>query len=291
MKVVPLKKILVFGASGFIGSNILGYFRKKEEFEVVGYSSGNCNLLIQRDVIETLSSYGPETSVVFCSAITRSVEDSWDAMLKNITMIHNFITAIPHSGFRSIIFMSSVDVYGMPSQTFPIHEDTQFNPIGYYGLSKLICEKLLIINLCSKCAIGILRIPGIYGAGDRFKSIIGKFVKKVVSHETIQVQGEGSAKRDYVEIGDLCRLMDLFLLQRFSGIVNIATGTSTTINDLITTIGELGGIKPIVEFVTKNSVPTGDLCFDTSRLKSLCNNFRFKDCESGMSEYMDRLIF
>ena len=289
MIVVPLKKIVLFGASGFIGSSIYKYLQRSNCVEVVGYSSADCDLLNHSDVTRVLSSCDYETSVVLCSAITRSIEDSWDAMLKNITMIHNFATAIRNSGLRSIIFMSSVDVYGMPPQTLPVHENTRLNPIGYYGLSKIICEEILRIEPACKCPISILRIPGIYGAGDGFKSIIGRFVKKVVRHETIQVLGEGSANRDYVEVGDLCRVVELFLLQRFSGIVNIATGTSITINELITTIGELGGIRPVVEFVTENKVPTGDLCFDTSRLKSLCSDFRFKDWENGIGEYLNKL--
>jgi nucleoside-diphosphate-sugar epimerase len=289
MTVVPLKKVVVFGSSGFIGGSIYNYLQGRDCGEVVGYSSADCDLLIRSDVTEILSSYGPDTSVVLCSAITRSIEDSWDVMLKNVAMIHNVTTAIPNSGLRSIILMSSVDVYGMPPKSLPVTEETGVNPIGYYGLSKIIGEALLKIKLASKCAIGILRIPGIYGAGDDFKSIIGKFIKKVVNHETILVLGEGSAKRDYVEIGDLCRVVEYFLLRRISGTVNIATGTSITINDLVTTIGELSEIGPVIEFVTRNNVPTGDLCFDTRRLKNLLNNFRFKDLESGIGEYLCRL--
>ena len=139
LTVSQLKKVVVFGASGFIGGSIYRYLQRIKSLDLVGYSSVECNLLDPRRVVEILGSCGPETSVILCSAITRRVEDSWDAMLKNITMVHNFTSSIPRSGLRSILFMSSADVYGMPPQTLPICEDTKLNPHGCYGLSKLIC--------------------------------------------------------------------------------------------------------------------------------------------------------
>lgn len=284
-----LKWVIVFGASGFIGGSIYRYLQRLKSFDVVGYSSADCNLLDRNRVTEVLGSCGPETSVVFCSAITRSVEDSWDAMLKNITMVHSFTSSIPGSGLRSVIFMSSVDVYGMPPQSLPIREGTQLKPDGYYGLSKLVCEELLRFEQASKCAISILRLPGIYGARDGFESIVGKFIRQILHHENVQILGDGTAKRDYVEVGDLCRLVEHLLRQPFSDVVNVASGTSTAISTLIRIIARVVGIEATVQFLPNVNIRRGDLVFDTARLKSLCPNLQFKDLERGIAEYVSHL--
>ena len=286
------KQVVVFGASGFIGNSIYRYLQRLKSFDVVGYSSVDCNLLDRRRVAQVLDTCGPETSVVFCSAITRSVEDSWDAMLKNITMVHNFTSSIPNSGLRSIIFMSSVDVYGMPPETSPICEDTKLRPDGYYGLSKLVCEELLRFEPTCKCAVSILRLPGIYGAGDGFQSIVGKFIKQILHHENIQILGDGTAKRDYVEIGDLCQVVEHFLRRPFSGVVNVATGRSIAIKTLIRIIATVVDIEPTVQFLPHANTHTrgGDLVFDTAKLESLCANLQFKNLEQGVMEYVSDLL-
>ena len=260
-----------------------------KNFDVVGYSSATCNLLDHRRVIKVLASCSPQTSVIICSVIDRLVEDSWEAMLKNITMTHNFVSSIPDSGLRSIIFLSSADVYGIPPERLPINEDIMPRPNGYYGLSKLISEAILRFELTYTCPVIVLRLSGVYGAGDRFKSIVGKFVKELLQHEEIELSGDGTTKRDYVEVGDVCRVMEYFLQKPFPGLVNIATGRSTAIKDVVTLIAAEVGITPRIRFSPDMDGRNYNLVFDTSRLKSLCPDMKFKDLEQGIREYVKHL--
>jgi UDP-glucose 4-epimerase len=285
-----LEKVIVFGASGFIGSHICKYLERIPGLDVAGYSSVDCNLLDRYRVAEVLTFCSSEVSVVICSAISRLVEDSWEAMLKNITMTHNFASSIPDSGLRSIIFLSSTDVYGMPPVSLPINEETMPRPNRYYALSKLISEAILQFKPTCTCPVTILRLPGIYGAGDGAKSILSKFVKKLLQHEEIEISGDGTTRRDYVEVGDLCQVIDHFLQKPFPGLVNIAIGKSTAIKDIIALIAAVVGITPSIRFSPGTDDRSHDLVFDTSRLKSLCPDLKFKDLEQGIKEYVSHLL-
>lgn len=256
------------------------------DLETVGYSSSECDLLDPSQAATALSDCNRETSIVLCSAIPRRREDSLAAMLKNIEMVHNLCAGIPAAGLRSVVFMSSVDVYGVHLGPGSINEETLVNPRSHYGLSKFASEMLLPIELPSQTPIGILRLPGIYGPRDRTQSVVGGFVDKLLCGESIKITGDGKAKRDYVQVGDLCQVVDHFLRQPFSGVVNIATGVSTAIIDIAMKASELLGKTPAVESVP-STAGEFDLVFDTSKLMRLLPHMRFKDLEQGIVEYAE----
>ena len=285
LKIAPqAKRVIVFGASGFIGSNFCRHLRELTSLEVIGYSSSECNMLDQSQVAKALGDSSPGTSVVLCSAITPRKEDSWSAMLKNVEMAHNLCEGIPSTGLRSVIYMSSVDVYGARIPSDGIREDTEVDPKSYYALSKLVCEALLRIELPDQCPLTILRIPGIYGPGDQSQSVLGGFINKILRQETIKITGEGTTKRDYVNVADLCHIVEQFLDSPFAGVVNVATGSSIAIKDLVETAAKVVGLVPTVEFEPATRADK-DMVFETSRLMSLQPALRFMDLERGIAEY------
>jgi nucleoside-diphosphate-sugar epimerase len=166
------------------------------DLTTVGYSSDQCDLLDGSQVAVALLGCNRETSIVLCSAIPRRREDSWGALLKNIEMVHNVCTSVPSAGVRSVVFMSSMDVYGIHFGPGAITEESDVNPRGYYGLSNLTSEMALTIELPSHSPTCILRLPGIYGRGDRGEDLVGGFVQTLLHGEPVKMTGEGAAKRD-----------------------------------------------------------------------------------------------
>jgi len=282
------KKALIFGASGFIGGGLLRYLRENGICEPTGYSSADCDLLNEKEAANKLRFCDEETSIVLCSGITRTAEESYSALLKNISMVRNFISGLSDGHPRSVIFLSSADVYGMPPLESPVSEDTRLRPRGYYGLSKMIGEEFLRLELASRCPVTILRLPGVYGIGDKFQSIVGGFIKKVVYGEPVEIYGGGHAKRDFVEIEDVYKVIVRFMQKTFEGTVNIATGESVTINALVAAIAA-GGIKPDVRMVRAKGID-GDLVFDTKKLNSICPDIRLMSVTEGIRKYMRHVV-
>lgn len=289
MAVEAIHNVIVLGASGFIGANIFRHLKRKKDFDIVGYSSKSCNLLNQSQVAEVLALSNSNTTIILCSGIPRSVEDSWDAMLKNITMVHNFVSSIPNNGLRSIIFLSSTDIYGNALSKTPINEDMVPRPKGFYALSKLACEYIFQINTRCNCPVTCLRLPGIYGYGDGSRSVIGKFIQKLLEHEQIEIIGDGTSKRDYVEVGDLCMVVEHLVRQPYNGPINVATGKSTSIKDIVSIIADVIGVNARIKWMEKMNSDRLCLAFDTKRLKSLCPTIRFKDMKNGVKHYIEQI--
>ena len=84
-----LKRVIVFGSSGFIGSALSRYLPKMQGVDVLGYSSSDCDLLDHQNVANALEICDGQTSLIVCSAISPRREDSWPAMVRNIEMVHN----------------------------------------------------------------------------------------------------------------------------------------------------------------------------------------------------------
>ena len=289
MSVDKLKKVVVLGASGFIGDYVIQHLKQKNEFEIVGYSSKSCNLLDKSHVNEIFASNNSNTTVIICSAIPRSREDSWVAMIKNITMVYNFVSSIPNNGLRSIIFVSSTDIYGNDLSKTPINEDMVPKPKGFYALSKLIGEHIFQINTGCNCPVTCLRLPGVYGYGDGSMSVIGKFVKKLLNHEQVKIIGDGTVKRDYVEIGDLCRVVEHLVRQPYDGPINVATGKSTSIKDIVSIIADVIAVKADIKWLDDTNSTGFSLMFDTKRLKSLSPKIIFKDLKNGVKHYVEHI--
>ena len=289
MDIYNLDKVIVLGATGFIGRNIYNHLTEKNNLIVEGYSSKNCNLLDPSHVNELFNADNSKTTVIICSAIPRMKEDSWEAMLKNITIIYNLTSSVHTKDLRSVIFISSVDIYGNNLPGKPIDEDTMPNPIGFYGLSKYISERILQSFQKDFYPVTCLRMPGIYGPDDSYKSIIGKFINKALNRETIEIYGEGRVKRDYVDIRDIYKVTDFFVKNPYTGVVNVATGRSISIKDIVLVISSMVNIKVTVECLENKKDKQCDMVFNISRLKSVYKNMEFKSLEEGVRYYIDNV--
>lgn len=279
-----LENVIIFGASGFIGNNLRSHLQKKTGLEITGYSSSECDLLEPPQAVDALKNCNSGTSIVLCSAIPRRKEDSGAAMLKNIEMVHNLCAGIPDAGIRSFIFMSSMDVYGGHPGIGVINEQTATKPNGHYGVSKLMSEILLPIELPPQTPLSILRLPGVYGPADQGNSIVGLFVEKLLLGEAIEITGDGTAKRDFVHVGDLCQVVENAIEQPFSGVLNVATGVSTSVADIAKKTAKVLNQTHTAEHLPSRSAEY-DLVFDNSRLTRLIPGMQFKDLEQGIAEY------
>jgi len=75
-------KVIVFGGSGFIGKNICQHLNDNNEFDTIAYSKKDVDLLDFTKTSQIITTCSPNTSILICSAITRSQSDSWETFLK-----------------------------------------------------------------------------------------------------------------------------------------------------------------------------------------------------------------
>ena len=142
-------------------------------------------------------------------------------------MMNNVVETIDISKISKIIFISSVEVYGQVPQN-PILESNKENPRNLYGLAKYVCEQKFSSKVSPKKLL-ILRLPGIYGYGDKFESVIGKFINSAIKLKKIVIKSTGEDKRDFLNVDDFPRILNNLLIDKVSGVINVVSGKSCSI--------------------------------------------------------------
>ena len=284
-----MNDIVIFGSTGFIGSNIYNFLVEEEGYNVKGFSSTTCNLLEKSEIKKVFSLIKKnDFRLIICSSITPSVDDSLESMFKNIQMIDHVVESVPIDRVKSIIYLSSAEIYGFVKYPCKIDENTPQRAVGYYGLSKLACERLLYNNI-HEIPITVLRLPGIYGYGDDYKSVVGKLINDGLQKNEIQITNDGSCLRDYVEITDLCKIVNHFILNPFNGAVIVATGQSTTVREISEIVIKKLNNNAVITAIKKNS-SRPDYLFDNSLLRSIMPYFNFIDINTGLEKYIKTLL-
>lgn len=285
------RRIFILGASGFIGKYLKGKLSADNSMEVLGYSSMECNLLSLSDVQGIFSSAGPEDALVITAGITRTRENSYDSMIKNVQMIENVCRAVHQRFVGHITFLSTIDVYGVNiGHDERINENVLVNPNDYYSISKIISE-YLIKQLCSQKSIplAILRLSGVYGPGDDFKSTVGMLVNRAINDQNLIIYNHGENLRDFVYVDDIYKIIQSTIKQNKSVFMNVATGKSFSIKEIVTLIKKL--IPFPIEIQDKEKKPGSEkriehLQFDCSVLEKEFPYVAMTDLKAGVTSYI-----
>lgn len=281
-------KIYILGSSGFIGSRIFEYFTKQSFYTTIGYSSINCNLLSMDAIEEALSGISENDIIIMTSAITRLLDNSFETMIKNIKMVNNVATFIAKKPVSQVIFLSTIDVYGI-NAILPINENNLLEPNDYYAISKLSGE-FILKKECSKRNIPllILRLPGIFGKGDEGKSTINKLVNSAKKEGKITILGNGLNRKDFVYVDDVCRIIYESINRRISLTLNIATGEDYSILEIVDIIRSYFSKKIALEYkVEEGDKRQKDLIFDIHLLKKHFPQFEFTNIKEGIKNYIN----
>lgn len=277
--------VIIIGKNSYIGMYLYNYLERNGKANLIALTSKDCDLLNCEDVRSLFCSLEKGTySIVLLATINKSVENSFQSFLKNIKMVKNIIDNAKLINIKSIIYFSSVDIYGK-NPILPVTENTTINPDTWYGLSKYVCEWMLRgSNL--NCPITILRIPGVYGHSTRDKSVIGKMISTMKEENRIYIHGNGQVLRDYVAIDDLCRFIIELTPLPYNGVLNVATGQSRSILEIANLIGNL--LQS--EYDTVHLPATGernfDLIFDNRKINEVFPGFKFRDISASINSYL-----
>jgi UDP-glucose 4-epimerase len=272
--------IIILGSSSYIGGYLVQYFQSRGA-NIVRANSTNCNLLDKESVNSFFESLPKKKYLlVFLSVINRPEGDSLDGLQKNTLMAGNFVQAVDHHKISSVIYFSSVDIYGNHHE-LPIREDTPLQPDNWYGLAKVNCEWILKHELDSEIPLTIFRIPGVYGASPGERSIIRKFLTDIFERKKVTVFGDGSTLRDYVHVQDVAQSIEHLVNKSMVGAVNVVTGKSYSILQILNIMKDALATQWQIEFIEQNQ-RSFDLVFDNSKLLKIVPKFNFTKLETGI---------
>jgi len=281
-----VSSVIILGKNSYIGRYLSNYLECNGQTNLIALSSKDCDLLNYDDVANRFSVLTKnDSTIVFLSAINRSVDNSFQSFKKNTEMVKNFVDNAKLLNVRSIIYLSSVDVYGKNSD-LPITENTSINPDTWYGLSKYVCEWILRESEGLNCPIAILRIPGIFGYSPGDKSVIGRMVSTIKSENRIYIHGDGQAMRDYVSIDDLSRLITELIPLKYNGVLNIATGQSRSVLEISLLISRILFLNYDMVHLSAGGGRDFDLSFDNRKIGEVLPDFIFEELTVGINSYL-----
>lgn len=275
-------KIHLFGATGFVGKRMLEYFSEKNA-EIKSYSPPEYDLLFE----ESLASiyFNKEDVIIMASAITRLSENSFESMVNNLKMAENLSRLIKKNPVSQVIFLSTIDVYGI-NPKLPINENTSLMPDDYYANSKLASE-FILKKICSENNIPllILRMAGVYGKGDEGKSTLNKLIQSA-SNGKITIIGDGQDKRCFLYVEDICKIIEEGINKKVNSILNIGTKQSLSIMEIAETIKKYFPNSIIEQKADSGTNRVKDIILDTSLFKQTFSEIHLKEIREGIEEYL-----
>jgi len=283
-------RILILGHSGFIGSYLdRTYQRKLPGVEIVGLSAPEFDLTREQDAEKLADYLDPQTVVVFLAGVKRQLGDDLNAFTMNIRMAVNFCRVLERHPVKRLVFFSSAAVYGEENQNTRIIEETPVHPTSFYGAAKYAAECLLekVIRSQGQGSLLILRPPLIYGPGDASNGYgPSGFVKAALDGETITVWGDGSERREFIFVGDVAEIVFALSLGTYNGVLNPASGQSSTYTDIVNILSRTLGrqVQTTSRLRSKNKVDHG---YSNATFMKLLPDFAFTPLEEGIRRTID----
>jgi UDP-glucose 4-epimerase len=301
-----IRRALVTGGAGFIGSNIAQLVQQTTGARVSVFdnlSSGfRSNLdglpveFVEGDVCDAdaIRAAMDGCDMVFHLAASVGNKRSIDHPIRdaevNVLGTLRVLEAARHTGVRKVVYSSSAGIFG-ELKTLPIREDHPIEPDTPYGASKLGGEKLCLAYaklypLHCVC----LRYFNVYGINQRYDAygnVIPIFAHRVLNGEPITIFGDGEQTRDFVSVRDVAQAnLRAALADGLSGAFNIASGTRITINRLAELVAQASGQTPVVQHAPPRP---GDVRHSLADISAARDAFGYApevDLEDGLREYL-----
>lgn len=257
-----MKKVLVTGGAGFIGSHTVDLLLGNEiPVRVLdNFSSGHRSNLPdshpllevvtgdvtnQATVVEAMHDVSHCLHLAAQVSVVASFEDPVHSAMQNIIGFVNIITAAQTRGIERLVYASSAAIYGQPSE-IPLPEDAVKVQLSPYGLEKQVDEEYadLFARVHGLSSLG-QRYFNVYGPRQDPKSpyagVIALFVDRIIAGQDIIVYGDGLQTRDFIYVEDVARANLAALEGDLGGACNVGTGRQSTLLDLIDVLARITG--------------------------------------------------
>jgi len=264
--------ILIAGGAGFIGSTIASACSdeglptvildslvtgRREFTRDLPFYEGD---IADGELVDRIFAEHPDIdAVIHCAAlivVPDSVSDPVGYYRANVTKSLEFVAHLLRNGCERMIFSSSAAIY-RAGEDFSVDEDSGIDAQSPYARTKAVCEAMFAdIAATQPIRILSLRYFNPIGADPKMRTglqlrrpshALGKMIGAMEEGVPFQITGtgyatrDGSGIRDYIHVWDLAaahvaalrRFDGLFADGRSSTVINLGTGTGTTVRELL----------------------------------------------------------
>ena len=225
------------------------------------------------------------------AGVRRSLEVPSDYYNVNLRGTFNLLQIAKDSKVRSFIFSSTSSVYGDLKDKKSSNETDKTTPISPYAYSKLAAEEICkFFSNTYSINISILRYFTVYGPSGRPDMSILKFIHKIFNEEPITIYGDGSQKRDFTYITDICE--GTFSSSSLDGfnILNLGRSDPVNLMKVVELIQDIVGKPANIEFKPNHPLDVDRTFADISNAKRLIQWTPKVSIQSGLKKTYDWYI-
>ncbi|MCI7126433.1 MAG: NAD(P)-dependent oxidoreductase [Agathobaculum sp.] len=273
-------KVLITGASGFIGKAICTFAERNKDWDIYAWISGRRKVLLP-DGIHVVT--GDLRQPDRCDEIIQCVKPdvllhlAWnledrnflnnDANIQWIEVSLHLLRAFIKQGGRKFVFSGSSAEYGYEQEI--CKEGIPGKPVDLYGLSKLKFEEIAE-QFCKlhHVQFASLRFFSVYGPGEEhLLHVIPLAINQLLQGKHFVCKGPNNVW-DYIYIDDAAQAAIQVMQSDFFGTINIGSGVGSSMRDVFVQLAEAIGRKDLLLF--ENEQATGKkLVADMTRMQEL----------------------
>ena len=220
------------------------------------------------DVAEALAGIDVVFHLVSTSVPSTSNLDPIADIQGNLVPAVQLLDQMIRLDVRRVVFLSSGGtVYGNPT-TSPVDETHPLKPICSYGVVKVAIENYLFMYQKLYGIEPVVLRPS-NPVGPRqghigVQGVVPTFMRRMLDGDPIQVWGDGSVVRDYIDITDLAALCVRAGTSGAVGAYNAGSGVGRSIRDVISTIEAVTGRAADVQYQPGRSFDVQKIVLDTA---------------------------
>ena len=296
-----MKKILITGGLGYIGTKFLD--SSYENLEILVFDTNyftnkllkNSSSLIVDDIRNFKIDFLEGIDVVIhMSELSNDPLGDLNPSLTNQVnhlSTKELLNKCNSSSIKKFIYMSSASVYGFNENI--LNEDSETNPLTQYAKSKVDNEKYILNNDFNFETV-ILRNSTVFGFSNnlRLDLVVNDLTYNAVVNKEIELISDGSPKRPFIHVQDLCNLINLIIntdQNLDKEIINTgANSLNYSIKEIAEIVGELTGVEKL-KIGNKDS-DQRSYYLDFTKLNALISEFEIQfDLHSGINDLIQNL--
>jgi nucleoside-diphosphate-sugar epimerase len=300
---------LVTGGAGFIGSHLTEELvRRGERVRVVdSLITGNRANLAHIQGVDFLEGDLADLEVAkravkgidyvlhqaAIPSVPRSVEDPITSNRANIDSTLNVLVAARDAGVKRVVYAGSSSAYGN-TPTLPKREDMPPNPLSPYALQKLVGEQYMqMFTALYRLETVTIRYFNVFGPrqdpSSPYSGVISVFARALLENTAPTIYGDGEQTRDFTYIANVVDgvLRAVTAPDASGAVINVATGTSISLNRLFQVMRKLTESSVDVQYAASRSGDVKDSLADITKARTLLGYAPSTSFEEGLKRTVD----
>ena len=300
---------LVTGGAGFIGSHLTEeLIRRGERVRVVdslitGHRANLAHVqgvdFVEGDLAELEIAKRAVRGVDYVlhqaaiPSVPRSVDDPITSNRANIDSTLNVLVAARDAGVKRVVYAGSSSAYGN-TPTLPKHEDMPPNPLSPYALQKLVGEQYMqMFTTLYGLETVTIRYFNVFGPrqdpSSPYSGVISLFARALLENKAPTIYGDGEQTRDFTYVANVVDgVLRAVTAPAASGhVINVATGTSISLNRLFQVVRQLTGSRADVQYAAPRSGDVKDSLADITKARNLLGYSPSVSFEEGLKNTVE----